>query len=821
MKFCPACNSRVKTKHVIDWVREDGILSQKPKVTIECQKCNVGISRITNNDETVWKEFSEIVTKRTSNTSQKPIEKKPESPRTTQKVAVKPVQNNIEQREDYTSYDSFDEYVNSQNSWAIIQKKTITTQDPEFGPTVDQLSLDSRIISGLKKSGITHPYRFQVDALDAILNNESVVISAPTAAGKTESFLVPIIQKILDNPPKNRIFALFIYPTKALATDQVKKINEFLERCNLLDKIKAMKLDGSVDKTTAENMHKNKPQILVTNFDTIHYNLPFASAKAKLFVEPQILVVDEAHSYCSFFGTNVHYLIKRLERQMSSKPQIIAASATLDNAKEFCDDLFERDMRLIEGKGRSKTIHRYVLYPRPEISPNTLMVNMTAALVKNKKKTLVFSNDVRSSELIAKYLRSKKIRVKVHNGNLNDNDREIREKEINDGFLDCLSCTPTLELGIDIGSIDGVVSKFTNNLENFEQRIGRAGRVGQDAFAVLVLDNKDLFSTYFRDNIDQYFSQERTCQIYKDNPIAKENNEWFMSRDMQGHTYEVYDRVGSYSIRDIGKTISIKLSNTEYQIGKRSMPMAVYELHKNAIFDHDGKTYRSEGIFSFNSSNSYAIVKPENTNKETSPHVETTHNVLNYFQNKTLGGLQIRYCELKITQKLTGYYEFTQGGDERENPLNFLPYSDQISWSHKVLGVEITFPERLDYETRHTIAHLICNSSCIVVRCESHEIEGYIPDINEKTLYFYDNSAMGANGFSRLIYEKIDRIMQQALNITNRCLCQYDKNGQYHGDDWGGCIHCTFITSYCRENNELLNKQKATQILSKISTPNI
>ena len=80
---------------------------------------------------------------------------------------------------------------------------------------------------------------------------------------------------------------------------------------------------------------------------------------------------------------------------------------------------------------------------------------------------------------------------------------------------------------------------------------------------------------------------------------------------------------------------------------------------------------------------------------------------------------------------------------------------------------------------------------------------------------------MGANGFSRLIYEKIDRILQQALNITNRCLCQYDEKRQYRGDDWGGCVHCTFITSYCKEKNELLNKLKASQILSKLSVSNI
>lgn len=721
-------------------------------------------------------------------------------------------------------YDNFESYVKSEDSWAIIQKKKIVTTVPEYG-SMDSLPLDPRIKNGFKKR-IPHPYKYQVEAITAILNNESVVISAPTAAGKTYSFLIPVIQKIINSTQKNHVFALFVYPTKALSSDQVKNINEFLDDCGLYPQIQAGKIDGSVkDERVLQKMYENKPQILVTNFDMIHFNLPYNKIKAKLFVEPKILVVDETHSYCSFFGTNVHYLIKRLENQMSTRPQIIAASATLDNAQEFCEELFDRKMRLVQGSGLSKTIHRYVLYPK-SVQPNTLMANMATALVRNNKKTLVFSNDVKSSELISRYLKSNEIRVKVHNGNLSDDARALREKEINDGFLDCLSCTPTLELGIDIGTIDGVVSKFTNNLENFEQRIGRAGRMGQDAFAIMILDNHDVFSTYFRDHIDEYFAQDRTCHIYKDNPIVKENHEWFMLHDMKGWTQDVFKRVGEYNIRDIGKSVSVLEYGTNRFIGKRSMPMAVYDLHKGAIFLHDGKTYRSNGIFEFDSPESYALVTAEQTNRETRPQIETGHSILNSLQQKTFCGLAIRYCELKISQWLIGYNEFVQGEDTHNMPLTSLNISDQLYWNNRVLGVEITFSESLDYETRHTVAHLLSNSSCIILRCDPHEIEVYVPEVGN-TVYFYDNSAMGANGFSRLVYENIEKIFKQALKLVVACDCHdedetslLDNSGLAEGlheeNAWGGCVNCTFITSYCKDNNEYLNKLAAKNILTKI-----
>jgi len=789
-----------------------GLLYHKQGDAVNARKCvdrviaidpnyDVGISRISNNEESVWKEFSEIVSKR-SNERQTSL-KKPSAAS--------------------MDYDNFESYVNSEDSWKIIQKKKIVTTVPEYG-SMDSLPLDPRIKNGFKKR-ISQPYKYQIEAISAILNNESVVISAPTAAGKTYSFLIPVIQKIINSTQPNHVFALFVYPTKALSSDQVKNINGFLDDCGLYPEIRAEKIDGSVkNEQFLQKMYINKPQILVTNFDTIHYNLPYNKIKAKLFVEPEILVVDETHSYCSFFGTNVHYLIKRLENQMSTKPQIIAASATLDNAKQFCEELFDRKMRLIEGSGLSKTIHRYVLYPK-SVQPNTLMANMAFALIRNKKKTLVFSNDVRSSELISRYLKSDKIRVKVHNGNLSDEARGLREKEINDGDLDCLSCTPTLELGMDIGTIDGVVSKFTYNLENFEQRIGRAGRVGQDAFAIMILDNHDVFSTYFRDHIDEYFDQDRTCHIYKDNPIAKENHEWFMQHDMKGFTEDVFKRIGGYSIRDIGKTVKVLESVTGYVIGNRSMPMAVYDLHKGAIFLHDGKTFRSNGIFKFDSPESHASVTAEQTNRETRPQIETSHSILNNLQQKTFGGLTVRYCELRISQQLIGYTEFVQGEDTRNKPLTSLSSSDQLHWSNRVLGVEITFSESLNYETRHTIAHLLSNSSCIILRCDPHEIEVYVPE-DGNAVYFYDNSAMGANGFSRLVYENIESIFGQALRLVSTCQCHIGDEPLLEDtslvkpneddDVWGGCVNCTFITSYCKDNNKHLDKLAAKEILNKI-----
>lgn len=773
MYFCPRCESRVRITKNLTFIE------------YYCPKCNIRINKSNSSEDQIRKEFES---------------------KTIKSHTVEPNQKDKDGNKKSQNFDKtgLDEYIESENSWKTIDYKKIITEEPLEKIEISKIDfLDISIISGLKKQNISHLYKFQIESIKSIMSGESIVISAPTASGKTEAFLIPIIQKILSQPNQKKVQALIIYPTVALAADQISKINGFLESCSLDKKISAAKIDGSVLKETRIYLANNPPDILVTNFDTIQWNLPYNNESAILFKQAKIIVIDEAHSYCSFFGANISWILKRLKNFLS-EPQFIASSATLDNPKEFAQDIFEKNLKLIEGKGRKKILHRYTMYPT-NISQLTLMQNMSAALVKNGHKCLTFSNTQRDAEIIGRDLKNKKIKVRTHKGSFEHQLRNIIEQEMKQGDLECLSSTSTLELGIDIGSIDGVVTAFTNNLDNFLQRIGRAGRIGQEAYAFLILNPKDPVSNYYSQHIKKYFEQKHYCRIYKENPIVIENQEFFMKMDRSGFSRETYQKLKKYSIRDIGESVEIfDIKNRNQKMATRSLPIAYFELFKNSIYLHDGKNFRSNGIFREGDKFKATVEKINDVNYITIPTVKTFDEVLNTYFFRSIDVLKITYQQIHV-KKTIDEYSKREIGKETDSERICLSIEDKLSWSNKCLSVGIDFQSHV--ESIHTLAHVLFNACLIVAKCDSNEIDMII---KENTIHFYDNSAMGGNGFSKILYEKMEDVFFVANGLIHDCQCHIDeKTGMMKGDDWGGCVNCTYITGYCNQNNENLNKINA------------
>src|SRR5574338_486320 len=263
--------------------------------------------------------------------------------------------------------------------------KTLSEPEPKMGSKVMEVGLDENITRVLEEKGIEQFYKFQEEAIMEIMRGNNVIITAPTASGKTESFVVPIIQKILDEKnSKGRILALFVYPTKSLSKDQLPKIKEIADKLG----IGVAVFDGDVKTSDRQKIFENPPQILITNFDVLHYHMWHRSKFATLLNTIKFLVVDEAHVYSGIFGSNVHYVIKRLKR-ISQRLQIIASSATLDNALPFCEQLFGVQMKLVSGSGKKGKTDFSMLFPSLR-TQRALMVEIVKSLTSKKHKTLVF-----------------------------------------------------------------------------------------------------------------------------------------------------------------------------------------------------------------------------------------------------------------------------------------------------------------------------------------------------------------------------------------------------------------------------------------------
>jgi len=204
------------------------------------------------------------------------------------------------------------------------------------------MDFPEKLSTFLSKNNLPFLYEFQQEAFDLIDKGEDIVIVAPTGTGKTEAFILPVLTQIWNeasHPLQRRgVSALIIYPTKALAKDQEKKIKKYGNPLGITCEV----YDGDTPKTKREKILESPPDILITNPDMLHYhmrNLPFVSIIRNL----KFIIIDEIHVAIGAFVSNLYFILKRLQRLVSNKIQFIGSSATIGNALDFSSlDLLPR-----------------------------------------------------------------------------------------------------------------------------------------------------------------------------------------------------------------------------------------------------------------------------------------------------------------------------------------------------------------------------------------------------------------------------------------------------------------------------------------------
>lgn len=508
-------------------------------------------------------------------------------------------------------------FLGNGNFWVSYIKKFPATQ-AEFDESLE-IVLNPKIKSVLEQKRITDLYKYQKLAFNSIINDgQNTVVTAPTASGKTEAMIVPILNKILSNPEHQGVFAVMVYPTKALAADQFEKIKKYTEPCG----ISIQKLDGDTPETQREKIISNPPKILVTNFDMIHIHLWKQKKLADLLKNTTILGIDEIHKYDGVFGSNIHHIITRLKR-VSKVTQIIGATATLDNAKEFCEKLFDSKINLIEGKGKQSNRYFVIL----EQTSNDYFrdaIDIFETLKRNDLKTIIFNNSRGDAEEVSIHGRDLGYNVQLHRAGLEPEYRKKIENELKNGNFDAISSTPTLELGIDIGALDAVITPFAP-YNSLMQRIGRAGRGGQDAFAFMILDKKDPVQNYYLSHPQKIFEDNRFVNSDPNNEHLKLIHTLYKSKDKPLDENEIKEKAAKklkdehvfdspfennphkksgyianskynfllekFNIRDMGLNVKIIKNETE-EIEDWPIPMAFRKLHHGAIYLSQGKTFQ-------------------------------------------------------------------------------------------------------------------------------------------------------------------------------------------------------------------------------------
>ncbi len=380
--------------------------------------------------------------------------------------------------------------------------------------------LPESIVSALRARGVDQLYSHQLEAWEATQRGEHVVVVTPTASGKTLCYTLPVLAAATLNQSR----ALYLFPTKALAQDQVAELLEINKAGNL--GLRASTFDGDTpgDARQAVRLHGD---IVVSNPDMLHTAiLPHHTKWAQFFESLRYVVIDEIHTYRGVFGSHVANVLRRLKRICAFygvHPQFILCSATIGNPHEHAEALLEDRVTAITESGAPSGEKHVLLWNPPVVnrdlglraSARSQSTRIARSAIRAGLKTLVFAQSRIMVEVITKYLKDvfdhdprKPPRIRAYRGGYLPTERREVERSMRAGCIDGIVSTSALELGVDVGALDVVLCNgYPGSIAATWQRFGRAGRRQQPSLGVLIASSEPL---------DQYLV--RHPEFFRDAP---------------------------------------------------------------------------------------------------------------------------------------------------------------------------------------------------------------------------------------------------------------------------------------------------------------
>ncbi|MFZ2488454.1 MAG: DEAD/DEAH box helicase [Anaerolineae bacterium] len=418
----------------------------------------------------------------------------------------------------------------------------------------------------LQEHGIEKLYTHQATAINAARAGQHVILVTSTASGKTLAYNLPVLQTILEQPTAR---ALYLFPTKALAQDQLRSLNELgcsIEGARSRKPAPLPVSIGSYDGDTPQARRsklRQQAQIILTNPDMLHVGiLPNHALWAGFFRNLRYVVIDEAHTYRGVFGSQVACVLRRLRRVAAlygSTPQFIATSATIANPGQHFAALTSLEGQVIDGDGSPAGPRTFALWNPPFVdkakttrrSANGEATSLFTALVENQTRTIVFTRARKVAELILRYARAelskegrgKKAargappvdfapsasnladRIAAYRAGYTPEQRRQIEADLFSGKLIGVTATNALELGIDVGGLDAaVLVGYPGTIASLWQQAGRAGRGSEPSLVVLIGQDNPLDQYFMRHPADLFGRPHEHALIDPDNLYVLERH---------------------------------------------------------------------------------------------------------------------------------------------------------------------------------------------------------------------------------------------------------------------------------------------------------
>jgi DEAD/DEAH box helicase domain-containing protein len=703
--------------------------------------------------------------------------------------------------------------------------------------------LHPRVRAALESAGVSELFTHQAEAWESAQRGEHVIVTTGTASGKTLAFNLPVLDALARNPKQR---ALYLYPTKALAQDQVRALTELQP-----PGVKPAIYDG--DTPTEQRWQVRKwANLVLTNPDMLHIGvLPHHDRWGDVLSNLRYVVVDEAHVYRGVFGSHVANVLRRLRRLArvyGAEPQFLLASATIANPDELARGLLGVAATVIDRDAAPRAERTIALW-NPPLTDEELGLRasalgeasrLMASLVERGVRTLCFAKSRKAAELIHRFTAQRlgdSTRLSPYRAGYTPAQRREIERRLVDGDLLGVSATNALELGIDVGLLDCVICVgFPGTVASLRQQWGRAGR-REHGLAVLVASE---------DALDQFFMREPEALLDRrveaaildhsntrvldghvraaafEGPLDDADAETLgpealkraavlpeLRKTPRGYVWAGRDYpAGRFGLRSATPdTFTVVDAATGSLLGLVERERAYSTVHEGAIYLHLGDSYR---VLELDHEARTALVEPFVGDEYTQAKKDTMTAIIRATRAERRLGVELNFGMVTVTEQVVAYQRKLQDGETIETVPLELPQTEfetEAIWfvpaPGMLAGLE-DMPRLLG--SLHAAEHSLIALLPLWAMCDRWDIGGLSTNLHFQTgaptIFVYDGHAGGV-GITERGFDSFEGWAADTARMLEGCPCEH------------GCPSCV-QSPKCGNLNEPLDKAGALTLLQRM-----
>ena len=732
----------------------------------------------------------------------------------------------------------------------VVAESRFGARRPETVPIPGDLH--PALLEALERSGVEALYSHQADALAAAREGH-VIVTTGTASGKSLAFNLPVLDTLAHDA---RARAIYLYPTKALAQDQARKLTALRARF-----LRHAIYDGDTPREERRAI-RARSNLILSNPDMLNVGvLPHHRQWGDVLANLAWIVVDEAHVYRGVFGSHVGNVLRRLRRlarAYGTEPRLVLASATIANPEELAERLTGADCRLVERDGAPRAERKVVMWNPPLVDESTggrvsvlsEASSVLARLVEDGVRTICFMRSRRGVELVQRFTRLRledaghgdlAERIAPYRAGYTPAQRREIEHRLAEGDLLAVVATNALELGIDVGELEAAICvTFPGTVASLRQMWGRAGR--RQTGLALYIAGDDALDQFFCRHPDEFLERpvEHAILDYESESIhlphlaaaAYELPLTAEDRDILGPRWEAYaerlvrigelrEKGGAYLPRGEGfpaGRIALRSASIDSfavveerggeVIGTVEAERAHSTVHPGAVYMHLGQSYEVQELDLRGRS---ALVREFSGDWYTQPKKESETYIEEVRQQRMLGEVELNFGMVTVSEEVVAFQKKRVSDHE---VLDLLPvdlpeqrFATQALWyvlPEALLRDE--FPLDALQGSLHAAEHAQIAVLPLIAMCDRWDIGGlstaFHHQTGRSTVFIYDGHPGGV-GITRTGFEAFERLVDDAVRLIAECPCR------------SGCPSCV-QSPKCGNLNEPLNKNGAVELMRRI-----